>query len=142
MEHFKKIQVIIYRKNSQESLEILALKRTPEKKGEWQPVTGNVEQNETFEQAAKREVEEEIGISETLQCIDLEFEFEYSKNEKQFQEKVFAIEVDYNKRISLEQNPSKEHIDSIWISYDGAFEMFNYPEQKEALNRLYKLFYN
>ena len=138
MEQIKKIQGLIYRINSQNSLEILALRRIPEKGGEWQPVTGNLEEDETFEKALKREVNEEIGIKKFKHIEDLEFEFEFKKNNKKVVEKVYAVEIDYNERISLESNPSKEHVDSIWISYDGAFEMFNYTHQKDALNILYK----
>lgn len=141
MEQVKKIQALIYRINSQDSLEILALRRTPQRGGDWQPVTGNLEEDETFEDALKREVSEEIGINSFKNVNDLEFEFEFNKNSKEVVEKVYAVEIDYNERISLESNPSKEHIDSIWISYDGAFEMFSHVQQKDALNLLYKTIY-
>lgn len=142
MEQIKKIQALIYRINSQDSLEILALRRTPQRGGDWQPVTGNLEEEETFEEALKREVSEEIGIDRFKNIEDLEFEFEFKKNNKQVVEKIYAVEIDYNERISLELNPSKEHVDSIWISYDGAFEMFNFTQQKDALNLLYKKIHN
>lgn len=141
MEQCKKIQAIVFRKNSQESLEILALKRVKQRGGNWQPITGNVELNETFEEALQREIKEEIGIINMNNILDLNLEFEFSKNNKNYVEKAFAVELDVNERISLEENPSLEHDDSIWISYDGAFEMFDFVQQKEALNKLYKIFY-
>lgn len=141
MEQSKKIQAIIYRINSQDSLEILALRRTPERGGEWQPVTGNLEKNETFEEGLKREVSEEIGINSFESIEDLNYEFEFIKKNKKIYEKVYAVKINYAERISLESNPSKEHVDSIWISYDGAFEMFNYTHQRDALNILYKKIY-
>lgn len=141
MEQSKKIQAIIYRINSQDSLEILALRRTPERGGEWQPVTGNLEKNETFEEGLKREVSEEIGINSFESIEDLNYEFEFVKKNKKIYEKVYAVKINYDERISLESNPSKEHVDSIWISYDGAFEMFNYTHQRDALNILYKKIY-
>ena len=142
MEQCKKIQAIIYRKNSQDSLEILALRKIKQKGGKWQPITGNVDSSESFEEALKREIKEEIGIDELSKVIDLDFQFEYNKDGKIFCEKAYAIELDSNEKISLEQNPSLEHDDSIWISYDGAFEMFDFVQQKEALNILYKKFYS
>ena len=141
MEQHKKIQAIIFRKNSQDSIEVLALKRVKERGGNWQPITGNVDEGESYEEALKREIKEEIGINSTLQILDLDIEFEFSKNNKTFIEKAFAVEISLDERISLEQNPSLEHNDSIWISYDGAFEMFDFVQQKEALNSLYKKFY-
>lgn len=141
MEQSKKIQAIVYRINSQDSLEILALRRTPERGGEWQPVTGNLEKNETFEEGLKREVSEEIGINSFESIEDLNYEFEFFKENKKIFEKVYAVKINYDERISLESNPSKEHVDSIWISYDGAFEMFNYTHQRDALNILYKKIY-
>ena len=141
MEQHKKIQAIVFRKNSQDSLEILALKRVKERGGNWQPITGNIEGEESYEVALKREIKEEIGINSFIQIIDLNLEFEFNKNGKKFIEKAYAVEISLDERISLEQNPSLEHNDSIWISYDGAFEMFDFVQQKEALNLLYKKFY-
>ncbi|MCH8519272.1 MAG: NUDIX domain-containing protein [Nanoarchaeota archaeon] len=142
MEQHKKIQAIVFRKNSQDSLEILALRRVKQRGGNWQPITGNVDSNETFENALKREIKEEIGVNKLGTIIDLNLEFEFSKNNKQYLEKAFAVELSIEERISLEQNPSLEHDDSIWISYDGAFEMFDFVQQKEALNKLYQKFYH
>ncbi|MFT4244264.1 MAG: NUDIX domain-containing protein [Candidatus Woesearchaeota archaeon] len=141
MEQHKKIQAIVFRKNSQDSLEILALKRTKELGGNWQPITGNVEEKESYEEALKREIKEEIGISSIIRVLDLDIEFEFTKNNKTFIEKAYGVEISLNERISLEQNPSLEHNDSIWISYDGAFEIFDFIQQKEALNSLYKKFH-
>lgn len=141
MESKKKVLVLLYRKNSQNALEILALRRTPQLGGFWQPVTGKVETQESVENAALREVKEETNISKVLSILDLNLIQEFSKNEQKFIEHAFAMEVDYSERISLESNPSNEHCDSIWISYDGAFEMFSFAHQREALNILYKKFY-
>lgn len=142
MESKKKVLVLLYRKNSQQALEVLALRRVPQRGGFWQPVTGNVEAGESLENAALREVKEETNISSILQTIDLGLNETFVKNELTFIEHAFAMEVDYSERISLESNPSKEHCDSIWISYDGAFEMFNFPHQRDALNKLFKHFYS
>ena len=50
--------------------EALVLRRTPAKGGFWQPVTGHIEDGETPEDAAARELEEETGIKATIHALD------------------------------------------------------------------------
>ena len=50
--------------------QLLLLRRTPERGGFWQPVTGKVEPGEPPEQAALRELREETGASLTVQALD------------------------------------------------------------------------
>jgi len=52
--------VFLYRRNP--SLEVLLLKRKKTGKGDWHPITGNVEAHEAIPTAAARETKEETGI--------------------------------------------------------------------------------
>ena len=133
-----KIQAIIYRTNKQQAIEILALRRTQNRGGNWQPITGGVDEGENFEEALIREIKEEIGIEEIIKYKDLELDFQFENEFGAFNEKIFAVEIDLNQKIDLTKNPCDEHIDFIWVSYDGAFELFDYVSQKDALNKLCK----
>ncbi|HVE82319.1 MAG TPA: NUDIX domain-containing protein, partial [Myxococcales bacterium] len=55
--------------------QVLLLKRTPERGGFWQIVTGRVEPGETPDQAAAREVREETGLSLPVRALGYEHAF-------------------------------------------------------------------
>ncbi|RZA01454.1 MAG: NUDIX domain-containing protein [Proteobacteria bacterium] len=57
---------------------VLLLKMREDRGGHWQPVTGGVEEGETFNDAALREAQEETGLSfqRLPQFMGLEYEFE------------------------------------------------------------------
>jgi dATP pyrophosphohydrolase len=59
------VEAIIYRRNGDE-VEYLLLKRTPERSGFWQPVTGGVEEGETRKEALCREISEETGLKNMI----------------------------------------------------------------------------
>ena len=61
-----------------------------------------------------------------------------SKKDIEFNEIVFGVEVEASQEIILQSEPYIEHEDYLWTSYDGAFELFDFVEQKEALNKLHK----
>ena len=136
-----KIQAIVYRKNSQ-SIEYLALRRTKEKGNIWQPVTGNRDpQDTTILECLKRELGEEIGIKNMLKVEEIhQFTYKGSGSKKgiEFNEIVFGVEIETSQKIILQSEPYIEHEDYLWTSYDGAFELFDFVEQKEALNKLHK----
>lgn len=140
---YQKIQAIIFRKNSV-SIEYLALKRTPQKKGIWQPVTGNKDNSDKdLLSCLQREIKEEIGIKSPKRIIENISSFSYlrkeEESEKKFEEHVFAVELDYKQTISLQQEPYREHEDYLWTSYDGVFELFEFAEQREALNKIHQI---
>ena len=58
------VQVVVYlaRAGSRGDLEYLMLRRTPERGGYWQGVTGGVEDGETPCETARREIKEETGL--------------------------------------------------------------------------------
>lgn len=135
----KKIQAIVYRINNNQ-IEYLALKRTKEKGSIWQPVTGNVNSNEEVKNCCIREIKEEIGVKNIIKIHENINSFKYFSEikNKELEEFVFGIEINPNDKITLQQEPYIEHDDYIWVSYDGAFELFEFISQKESLNILHK----
>lgn len=111
----KKVQVVIFTKNDAGVKSFLLLK-TNERRGLfWQSVTGSVEKDEDFEQAAFREVEEETNCKKqnVIKHLDLDMDFEFDDQwNDHVHEKVFAFEVDANFELRLD--PS-EHIESKWV---------------------------
>jgi 8-oxo-dGTP pyrophosphatase MutT (NUDIX family) len=135
---YQKIQALIFRKDNT-AIEYLILRRTPEKGSIWQPVTGNCDESDsTILESCTRELKEETGIDKPMRVIEDIHSFSYSKSEKEFEEHVFGVEVAMNQVITLQSEPSVEHSEYTWTSYDGAFELFEYVEQKEALNKLHQ----
>ena len=139
----QKIQAIVFRYN-EALIEYLVLRRTQDKKGIWQPVTGNFDSKDKDVLATcTRELKEEIGISKPKNILENIYSFIYQgtkdKKDKEFEEHVFGVEVELNQEIILQSTPYIEHQEYVWTSYDGAFELFEFIEQKEALNRLHKM---
>lgn len=129
------VEAIVYsiRGNSEPSF--LMLKRNPDKGGFWQPVTGNVEENESFESAAIREVEEELGVKNILQFVDTGYSYEFTDNNIDQFERVFGVQVSPNQVIRL----SPEHTEFKWVSKDEALNVYlKYPGNKKGLRQLYK----
>lgn len=139
----EKIQAIVFRK-TKTSVEYLCLKRTPKNGGIWQPVTGNKDESDkSLLETCKREIKEEIGISNPVKIIEniYFFTFDTKKNGEpiEFEETVFGVEIEYDNEIRLQKEPYQEHNEYVWTSYDGAFELFNFISQKEALNKLHRI---
>jgi len=131
------VQGILFRKISGD-IQYLLLKRTQEKEGFWQPVTGGLEEGETKVEALKREVWEETGIKNLVGIVENVDYFEYSdahfiKGYDFIKEYVFGVEVDSNERIALD---GKEHSQFRWCSLQEALELLKWDENKKALSRL------
>jgi len=129
------VEAIIFKKLSSGDLSFLMLKRTPQRGGFWQPVTGNVEEGETFEAAALREVEEELGITNVVQLVDTEYSYEFTDNGFDQFERIFGVQVSPNQEIAL----SSEHTEYHWATKEEALDIYlKYPGNKEGLRRLHQ----
>ena len=111
-----KVQAVIFT-NAQGNKKQFLLLRMNERRGlYWQNVTGGVEENESFEQAAIREAIEETALNKSnikkVTTSQLSFEF-IDQWENQVLEKVFFIECISKWDIKLD--PS-EHINFAWVS--------------------------
>lgn len=128
------VQAFIFTLNP--SFKVLILKRTPERSGYWQPVCGGVEDNESLEEAALREVFEEAGISNIKSIIDLSYTFSYKETKNgelmDMQDYCFAVEVSNITNIIL----SDEHEEFKWCSYDEALQYLKWEHNLIALEKL------
>ncbi|MCY4645030.1 MAG: NUDIX domain-containing protein [Bacteriovoracales bacterium] len=86
MREGKKVQVVIMFQNLSQSLSprVLLLQTNERRGGFWQNVTGSLEGEESFSQAAKRELGEETGFTKAQMFpLDLSLDF-YHKGRKTF----------------------------------------------------------
>jgi len=127
------VEAIIYRRNGNR-IEYLLLKRTPERNGFWQPVTGGVEEGETRKEALCREISEETGVKSVLTVLEGLDYFEFS-DPGPYQEYVYGVEVAPSEEIVLD---GKEHSEHRWCSFQEALQLLKWKENKRALRRLNK----
>jgi 8-oxo-dGTP pyrophosphatase MutT (NUDIX family) len=114
---------------------VLLLKLRPERGGFWQPVTGSVDQGESFDAAAARELGEETGfISGGAKRLGCEFGFWNGK--QPFWEVVYHAEAPNEFAAQLD---TREHVDSRWVSVDEAMGLLKHESNREALRRLRSL---
>ncbi len=145
MKKLIQVQAILYRLNKK-SYEFLVLKRVPEKKGFWQPITGGKKEGERIKDALYREINEEAGIKEEEILNSKEVHsFNWSANDRDkpetkinFKEYAFGVEVNSKSRISL----SKEHEEYKWMPYEEALSLIYHETNKESLRRLNNLLTN
>ena len=137
----KKIQVIIFKKRDS-SIEYLSLKLNQKRGGLWQPITAKVEEKENLKEALIRELKEEVNVESYERIIENIYEFTYPGKSENFIETVFAVQIKEKTLIDINKNPCDEHVDYLWSSYDGTFELYEYYTQKEALTKLHKILLN
>ena len=128
------VEAIVFRKLAGGEPSFLMLKRAPERGAFWQPVTGNVEEAESFEVAALREVQEELGITNIIQLIDTGYSYEFTDNGLDQFERIFGVQVPTDQVVRL----SSEHTEYCWATKEEALNLYlKYPGNKEGLRRLY-----
>ena len=134
------VQAILFRK-SNERIQYLVVKRTPEREGFWQPVTGGLEEGETRVEALRREVLEETGIKNFVRIIEDVHCFQYSsphivKGFDFIKEYVFGVEITSTEKVILDE---REHSEFRWCSFQEALDLLKWKENKEALTKLNKI---
>lgn len=128
----RKVMVFVYR--TEPSLEVLLLKRRKKDKGEWHPVTGNVEAHEPIPAAAVREVEEETGFAVVPEPLGVTFTFDDPKRKSRYHETAFAAKAPAKPDLKL----SDEHEAHEWLGPQPALAKLHWPEQRKALEALVK----
>jgi len=109
----------------------------------WQGVSGGVEDDETLEEAARRELWEEIGRQQALPLYPLECVNSFpaaiigKKHAARWGENVILVPIHYfavayDGPIRL----SEEHLEYRWLPYEAASALLYFPEQKTALYEL------
>ena len=141
-------QVLVYlfrRSQIDGDLEFLMLRRTPERGGFWQGVSGAPEWHETDDEGAIREVLEETGfeIAESLQPIDFRYELrrEDDPDEKHWT-RLYGPEIDsipeerYVAQVPNDAEPvlaPYEHDSYRWCSPDDAMALLTWENNRRAL---------
>lgn len=129
------IEAIVFKRAANEKYHFLMLKRNPERGEFWQPVTGNVEEGETFRAAAIREVREELGITNILRIVDTGFSYEFHDNDLDQFEYVLGVEISPDEEIHL----STEHTEYIWATKECAVDIYLIHDgNKEGVRQLYR----
>jgi len=123
------------------SWEYLLLRRTSEREGFWQGVTGALEYSESLEEAAQRELLEETGlIPDELVKIDYCYTFSledrwrhlYPSSVAEITEHVFLAFIHTNAEPKIDP---KEHDRWTWCSFEEALRKLRWPGNIEALRR-------
>jgi len=129
----RKAQVIIYKKTENQT-HFLMLHRA-DKGVFWQPVTGSVEEGESYQMGAMREVEEETGIVDYIKVIkdvhNFKFESDYNGPSE---ERAFGMEVD----VDTEPKLSHEHDSYKWCEIKEALSLLKFDSNKVALQKLFE----
>ena len=134
-----KVQVWIYTQNpSDRTYHFLLLKTRPERGGFWQPVTGGVDPGEALEVAALREAKEETGLAFLHTPVPLGRSFEFESRgktvgEQGFHLKVQSLHSDLPPAVQLDPH---EHVDSLWVSAEAAFQLLKYESNSQLLRKL------
>ena len=124
----------------------LLLKRTPERGGFWQGVTGAALKDESLVDAARREMLEETGIElETIIETGIEYnitirpewaaKYNFHPELKFITEYVFVARLAHNAAVEI----SQEHTEWGWYGLDHAVSMLKWPKNIDALRKCQKL---
>jgi 8-oxo-dGTP pyrophosphatase MutT (NUDIX family) len=126
------LQVIVFRKEKGK-FQFLLLKRIADKGGFWQPITARIEEKENPLEGAKRELKEEVNISQIKKEIKV---WDFPNGQGNGKEFIFAFEVEPNTKICLDCNIYPEHENYKWCNFEEAFKLAKFPQKKEAIKRL------
>lgn len=114
-----------------EPLRVLLLKRTAERGGWWQPVTGHVESGERPEEAAGRETREETGwMPDRLIRTPWTTQFEHLGQTYRHTVWIACCPRPFVPHLS------SEHTDSRWVDPGKAEKMLFWPDNRELLFRV------
>jgi lipoyl(octanoyl) transferase len=131
------IQVLAHDGNGR----VLLLHRKPERGNVWQPVTGSIEEGESPEACARRELFEETGQRAEPGAMNLRqsFMIESQYLAARFplpivaDQIVFAARLDPDAVIHLDAD---EHDDSGWFTLSEAYDKIKWTDDREALEQL------
>jgi dATP pyrophosphohydrolase len=129
----RKVQVWIYGLTEAGDPRFLLLKTRPGRGEFWQPVTGSVEEGESFQDAALREATEETGISGKLTELS---SFEFDGQWGHALEQGFALEAPKNRVDQPIQIDPKEHTDYEWVSAEEAKKRTHFESNRKILGEL------
>ncbi len=112
-----KMQGILYAVTD-DKIEYLLIKRTPEDGDFWQPVTGTVHDGEKLLDCLVREIQEETGITQLEDVSDCLYRFDWQRSSgERILEFVHAVRIPRDSKVVLSP---EEHEDYKWCSHDEA----------------------
>ena len=109
--------------------EFLVVHRPPERGGYWHGIAGGVEEGESPEEAAARELLEETKLA--AQPVPVASGFRYML-EREIEVHTFLVDVPPGWEPALDE----EHDDYRWCSQADAVELLHWPEPKELLRSI------
>ncbi|MDZ7680295.1 MAG: NUDIX domain-containing protein [Fodinibius sp.] len=134
------VDVYPYRSNRSQ-FEFLILKRASDViyAGQWRMIGGKVNSNETYHEAARRELKEEIGgTSNLFWTIPSINQFYDHENDQLHQIPAFAARIATGQGIIL----NHEHQDYRWISTDVIRDFIAWPEQRRLMQLTHSIVTN
>jgi 8-oxo-dGTP pyrophosphatase MutT (NUDIX family) len=113
----KALTVILWRDPKQMGVQRVLLLKRPAKDGDfWQPVTGHVEKEEGYVEAAIREAEEETGLEFPHQPYFLGLEQDFEGRWGRAKERAYSLVVKNNGSAPPTPKLSEEHEDFAWLT--------------------------
>jgi lipoyl(octanoyl) transferase len=116
------VAIVVHRGRS-----FLVVLRAPERGGYWHLPSGGVEEGESAEQAAGRELEEETGLRAPLVPIGLELGYE--TEEGRMRVDAFSARAPEGWEPELDE----EHVEHRWCPLEQALATLAYPEARRAV---------
>lgn len=138
----EEVQVFVCRRSGEE---FLVLHRSPTQGGYWHPASGALEPGEDAEQAAVRELREEIDLDATHRFWPVRYEYGYAAAkeppERQAQwpsgtERIAVTGFIVEAPPDFEPTLNWEHDGYRWCRFDQAVALFHWPDVGEALEEL------
>lgn len=137
-----RINVVVFILSRTLEPKFLLLRRSRDRGGFWQPVSGGIEENESSVQAAKREIFEETGITDIKHLIDLEVSYKYEAIKKnvplKMKDMCFGLEVPDITSVNL----SREHSAYKWCKKEEVYTYLNWKYIRLAFEKLIHLMEN
>lgn len=123
------VSAFVFRRE-RSGLSFLLMKRTPDRGGFWQSVSGRTKRKETAEAAAARETREETGLK-VLRVVYIDYLNAYYESPRVHLEPCFGVEVGAG-----EVRLSREHTEYRWLHAEAAVRRLRWAGNREALRVL------
>jgi bis(5'-nucleosidyl)-tetraphosphatase len=121
---------VIFRKENGQTLYLLL----HYEEGHWGCAKGHLEKDETVEQTARREIQEETGLTDISFVPgfkEINQYFFMSKHERINKTVTFLLAETRSAAVTI----SDEHTDFAWLPYEEAFERITFKNEKEMFKK-------